>query len=49
MVYQLVSSHKRKDGDAQRLYRYVIYKHRYEMSLSTLLDVSLKEAREDII
>ncbi|QEE08254.1 DUF4102 domain-containing protein [Bartonella kosoyi] len=38
--------HKRKDGDAQWLYRYTIHGRRREMRLGALRHVSLKQARE---
>ncbi len=38
--------HKRKNGDAQWLYRYTIHGRRREMALSALRHVSLKKARE---
>ncbi len=38
--------HKRKDGDAQWLYRYTIHGRRREIGLGALRDVSLKQARK---
>ena len=39
--------YKRRDGGAQWVLRYTLYRRRHEMGLGRFPDVSLKEAREE--
>ncbi|EJF87654.1 hypothetical protein MCY_00108 [Bartonella rattimassiliensis 15908] len=41
--------HKRKDGGAQWLYRYILHNRCCEIGLGALRDVSLKQTREAAI